>query len=380
MRGTIVAALAIILVGVIVGALYAFLIAPTPSRVTDSTTEQESRDTAKQRAAANQVFDKIVEMAGPEMSVDLTFEGSGGPECDAVTQAMEIELGRHPAAWRRLMSAIMQDQNEQRLYDEVRALDRYSTERRCDKFTEQAKKVMILLGLELPSVEMPDAADVASAMPAQPAAAPDFQKGLTAAQRGDYTTALREWRPLAEQGNADAQYNLGVMYRDGLGVTQDYVEAVKWFRKPAEHVLAEHNLGVLYERGQGVAQNHVEALKWYRKAAERGLAEAQYNVGFMYRNGYGVLQDDAEAVRWYEKAAEQGVPLAQNNLAFMYGNGHGVPQDDVLALMWWSLAAAGGYEDAAMGRDQVAARMAPAEVAKAERLAREWLEKHGDEQ
>jgi hypothetical protein len=154
MRGTIVAALAIILLGVIVGAVYAFLIAPTPSG-----------DTEKQQAAANKVFDKIVEMAGPEMSVSLTFDGPGGPECDVVTRAMEAELGRHPAAWRRLMSAIMQDQKERRLYNEFSTLDRYTTERRCDKFTEQARKIMTLLGLELPTVELPDAADVASPMP-----------------------------------------------------------------------------------------------------------------------------------------------------------------------------------------------------------------------
>ena len=138
MRGTIVAALVIILAGAIFGALYAFFIAPTPSRVTDSTTEQESRDTEKQQATANKVFDKIVELAGPEMSVSLSFDGPGGPECDVVTRAMETELGRHPAAWRRLMSAIMQDQKEHRLYNEFRTLDRYTTERRCDKFTEQA--------------------------------------------------------------------------------------------------------------------------------------------------------------------------------------------------------------------------------------------------
>ena len=154
MRGTIFAALAIILVGVIVGALYAFLVAPTPSG-----------DTEQQQSTANKFFDTIVEMAGPELSVSLSFDGAGGPECDAVTRAMEIELGRHPAAWRRLMSAMMQDQKERRLWDEFRTLDGYTKERRCDKFAEQAKKFMILLGLELPTVELPVAAVVASPTP-----------------------------------------------------------------------------------------------------------------------------------------------------------------------------------------------------------------------
>ena len=105
------------------------------------------------------------------------------------------------------------------------------------------------------------------------AEAGDFQAGFEAYGRGDFAAALHEWRPLAEQGDADAQYNLGVMY----------------------------------ENGRGVPQNDAEAVKWYRKAAEQGLASAQNNLGLMYANGRGVPQNDAEAVKWYRKAAEQGL-------------------------------------------------------------------------
>ena len=79
----------------------------------------------------------------------------------------------------------------------------------------------------------------------------DFNKGMTAAQKGDYATALKVWRPLAEQGDINAQYNLGQIYRRGLGVTQDYKEAVRLYTLAAEqgHAEAQNNLGVMYSKG-----------------------------------------------------------------------------------------------------------------------------------
>ncbi len=81
-----------------------------------------------------------------------------------------------------------------------------------------------------------------------------FDEGVAAFNRGDYATALREFRPLAEQGNARAQYNLGVMYENGRGVPQDYAKALQWYRKAAEQgvALAQNNLGVMYRKGRGV--------------------------------------------------------------------------------------------------------------------------------
>ena len=88
---------------------------------------------------------------------------------------------------------------------------------------------------------------------AAPANAQDFDKGLVAAERGDYATALREWRPLAEQGHVEAQFNLGLMYSEGLDVPQDYAEAAKWFRAAAEkgNVFAPVLLGRMYWAGLG---------------------------------------------------------------------------------------------------------------------------------
>ena len=169
--------------------------------------------------------------------------------------------------------------------------------------------------------------------------AQDFQKGLVAAQSGDYVTALQEWLPLADQGDVMAQFNLALMYRNGWGVLQDYAEAVKW----------------------------------YRLAAEQGIASAQYNLGVMYDNGTGVLQDDAEAVKWYRLAAEQGIATSQNNIGAMYEKGTGVLQDNVRAHMWYNIAAANGYENSGEWRDQIAAKMTSADISKAQSLARECM-------
>ena len=97
-----------------------------------------------------------------------------------------------------------------------------------------------------------------------PVSAQDFQKGLAAYKAGDYATALKEWKPLAEDGSSDAQYNLGYMYETGYGVPQDYAEAIRWYRLAAEQGLAEAqtNLGNMYDNAQGVPQDYAEAVKW----------------------------------------------------------------------------------------------------------------------
>ena len=105
-----------------------------------------------------------------------------------------------------------------------------------------------------------------------PIAAQDFQKGYDAAQAGDFATALQEWAPLAEAGDASAQINLGFMYINGRGVPQDYKEAVKWYKLAAEQGLAQaqYNLGVMYDNGDGVLQNNTMAHMWYNIGAANG--------------------------------------------------------------------------------------------------------------
>ena len=124
-----------------------------------------------------------------------------------------------------------------------------------------------------------------------------FEDGWAASQRGDYATALKYWRPLAEQGVVEAQHNLGEMYRKGEGVPQNDAKAVKWYRKAAEQgfASAQNSLGIMYNMGQGVPQDYTQAAKWRRKAAEQGHVTSQFALGLSCDLGEGVVQDYTEA-------------------------------------------------------------------------------------
>ena len=113
-----------------------------------------------------------------------------------------------------------------------------------------------------------------------------------------------------------------------------------------------------------------------RVKAEQGDAKAQYNLGVIYDKGEGVIQDDKEAVKWTRKAAEQGHAKAQYNLALMYDNGRGVPKDYVMAHMYWNIAAVSGYKDAIKNRGIVEKKMTATQIAEAQKLARDWMNKH----
>jgi uncharacterized protein len=124
----------------------------------------------------------------------------------------------------------------------------------------------------------------------------------------------------------------------------------------------------MYDLGQAVPQNNAEAAKWYRLAADQGRDDAQYQLGHLYYK-----QDDyAEAAKWFRLAADQGRADAQSNLGAMYAEGEGVPQDFVQALMWFTLSAAQNHKDAIKNRDSAASLMTPAQMAEAQKLAREW--------
>ena len=157
----------------------------------------------------------------------------------------------------------------------------------------------------------------------------------------DYVQAVKWYSEAAEQNYAEAQYTLGICYRDGNGVAKDYVEAVKWYLKAAQqnYVWAQYNLGVCYHDGKGVAKDYVEAVKWFRKAGEQNDAQAQYNLGICYGEGRGVAKDYMEAVKWYSKAAEKNHVGAQYNLGIHYGEGRGVAKDDMEAVKWYREAA-----------------------------------------
>ena len=165
-------------------------------------------------------------------------------------------------------------------------------------------------------------------------------------------------------------------------VPLDYAQAVKWFRLAADQgdARAQANLGIMYANGQGVPQDYVQAVKWYRLAADRGDAKAQFNLGGMCASGHGVPQDYAQAAKWFRLAADQGNAGAQYRLGHMYDLGRGVPKDAVEAHKWFNLAA-GGASDAdtrkraAKARDAGAGKMSPAQVVEAQKRASAWQPK-----
>ncbi len=171
---------------------------------------------------------------------------------------------------------------------------------------------------------------------------------------------LKVLRDLAEKGDATAQFFVGSLHRTGEHVPQDYAEALKWFRKAAEqgNADAQFNLGLMYSEGEGVPQDYAEAVKWYRMAAEQGNTNGQFNLGVMYVRG-------------------QGVPLRNILPAELQ-------YDYVLAHKWWNLAASRyssgqDAEKSRKARDTVAEKMTPAQIAEAQRLAREWKPKTWEE-
>jgi TPR repeat protein len=168
-----------------------------------------------------------------------------------------------------------------------------------------------------------------------------FQEGEDAYLREEFETALAEWRPLAEQGNAEAQNMLGYMYRYGQGLPQDFEQA----------------------------------RLWYRRAADQGNATAQNNLGALYRQGLGVPQDYQEAFHWFLRAAEQGNGGAQNHLGLMYFNGEGVEKDLVRAYKWAYLSAQQGVEPAIQALGLLEKEMTSAQIDEAMDLARQWKPK-----
>ena len=134
-------------------------------------------------------------------------------------------------------------------------------------------------------------------------AAGNFQKGYEAHLRGDFSAAIKAWGPLAAQGDAAAQFNIGNLFDFGKGVREDNVQAAYWYNKSAEqdNANAQYALGWMYENGEGVKKDLVKALLWYKKAAEQKHSGAQTNLGWMYENGKGVEMDDTQAVFWYKK-------------------------------------------------------------------------------
>ncbi len=170
-----------------------------------------------------------------------------------------------------------------------------------------------------------------------PAIAGPLEDGQAAYDTHEYAAAVALWRPLAEQGDAVAQYRLSRMYRLGLGVTADDAEALKWAKRAVDggNIDANNVIGVLYSIGSVVPKNDVKAVALFRLAAEHGLAMAQVNLASMYYEGAGVEQSNEEAFAWYLRAAKQGQPTGQLWVAKMYGMGDGIAQNIAESAKWY---------------------------------------------
>jgi TPR repeat protein len=169
-----------------------------------------------------------------------------------------------------------------------------------------------------------------------------LDEAVKAVETEDFMTAYQLLKGLAEQGNAEAQHNLAILYRQGKGVMRDPEVAAQWFQK----------------------------------AADQGLASAQYYLGHLYDVGEGVEKNSQLAVQWYKKAAEQGEPMAQTNLGVAYAQGEGTKQDIILAYVWFSLAAAQGLTAALENRNLLKQDMSEQLVQNAQRLTRDYFNRY----
>jgi TPR repeat protein len=136
------------------------------------------------------------------------------------------------------------------------------------------------------------------------AAAGPVDDGITAYHEKDYAKAAEAWTPLAEQGDASAQYYLGTLYAEGKGVAQNDATAFLWFERSAKqgNPNGQYNVGASYAAGTGVPKNYEEAAKWFQRAADQGMVFAQVNLGLLYAAGNGVPQDNIEAFKWLDIA------------------------------------------------------------------------------
>lgn len=179
------------------------------------------------------------------------------------------------------------------------------------------------------------------------ASADGIEDARVAYNRKDYPTALRLWRPLAEQGNVEAQRGLGILYDNGLAVVRDDKLATDLFRKAALGGDAEggYRLGMRLVMGsRGVTRDTEEGLKWMVQAGEHGRPNSLTTIGGFYRNGFYELKKDlTQAASWYRRAADLGDPDGQAWLGWAYRWGMGVSQDANEAVSWLTKAAEQGF-------------------------------------
>ena len=132
----------------------------------------------------------------------------------------------------------------------------------------------------------------------------DLASGIAAFEAKEFRRAMQLLSPLAEEGEAEAQFRLGIIYQTGLGGVSNESYAYRWMRESAQqgHALAQHGLGIMYLFGECAIKNEVEALKWFEKAAAQGLIGALTTMAMIYQDGLGVEPDADKAKELYVRA------------------------------------------------------------------------------
>jgi localization factor PodJL len=217
-----------------------------------------------------------------------------------------------------------------------------------------------------PSYTLPSSLALPTLPATQPA--PDGEK-LPPAIGG---AVLRE---AAEAGDAAAEYEIGLRYAEGRGVTVNASEAARWLELAAKQglAMAQFRLAGFYEKGVGLKKDIETARRLYKAAAEQGNAKAMHNLAVLYAEGAAVKPDYRTAAQWFRLAADHGVADSQYNLAVLYARGIGVDRNLVESYKWFALAADQGDQEAAKKRDDVAKRLDPPALATAKLVVRTFV-------
>ncbi len=216
----------------------------------------------------------------------------------------------------------------------------------------------------------------AAILMAAPSGAGPLEDGVAAAQRGDMATAKAKLEPLAQSGDAIAQYVLGdiivrfanVLYKN---------EGVIWLQEAAKAGVpnAMNDLAVIYAEGRLVTADQKRADELLRQAASLGFAPAYYNLGTRAARGIGRPPDLFDAMEWFRLAADQGHAESQYNLGVMLAQSNEVrinAKKAAEAYMWLTLSASQGHAEAKTARAQFMAGMKPAEIAEGDRMVAAW--------
>ncbi|ASG02748.1 MULTISPECIES: tetratricopeptide repeat protein [Gammaproteobacteria] len=206
-----------------------------------------------------------------------------------------------------------------------------------------------------------------------------YEKGYIALSQKKYKAAYAEWLPLAENGDAQAQYSIGWMYSKGLGVEKSVAKALDWYVKSANQgfvdaqysagriylyslqqyedaftyfkLAAENDenkaqfyLGLMYYRGDGISKDLKKSAHWFLQSAKKGNKDAQFYIGQMYELGEGVLQNDKYSLHWFNLASRNGQQDAQYKLAVIYYQGKMVPKNDITSYMWLNISQYNGKD------------------------------------